>query len=202
MALERASGRLRAPLGTVLRCRSMTIRGGETQGRGPDHGRRRAAGLVIVAGGAEPLADGTGTSSAGWSRRRGRTTSCPWRWRREQPPAAGSAPAGVVSGQEHLPNRGSGSWLYSDLDARDAAEVRFVIMAKGQANTGGWTSDDLARRDPRGFYAPPAPPENAGILNGETRPCPNSSDLVQPGVHKPLDATTEGDLQCSTRSDQ
>ena len=39
---------VRNPDRAVVRCRSMTIRGRETQGRGPDHGRRLAAGLAVV----------------------------------------------------------------------------------------------------------------------------------------------------------
>ena len=43
----------------MVRCRIDDDQGREGQGRGPDHGRRRLAGLEVVARGAEPLADGT-----------------------------------------------------------------------------------------------------------------------------------------------
>ena len=85
----------------------MTIRGGETQGRGPDHGRRRAAVTdeataewfyqkfkwdVLAPLEADRWALDTGDILVGWSRRRGRTTSCHWRrpqaggfsWRQER----------------------------------------------------------------------------------------------------------------------
>ena len=54
------TGPMSSTPGAVLGCRSMMIRGVETQGRGSDHGRRRAAGLAVVTGSAEPFADGTG----------------------------------------------------------------------------------------------------------------------------------------------
>ena len=46
--------------GAVGRCRSNDDPGRKAEGRGLGDGRRRAAELTVVAGGAEPLADGTG----------------------------------------------------------------------------------------------------------------------------------------------
>ena len=54
------SGRAAGLRGAVVRCRIDDDQRREGQGRGSDHGRRRLAGLAVVARGAELLADGTG----------------------------------------------------------------------------------------------------------------------------------------------
>ena len=117
------------------------------------------------------------TISAGWRRRRGRTMSCAWRWRREQPPAAGGASAGGVSGA----SRDGGGRVGRSTRCGSGGQNDDVALHRGSHPAGA----DRAGRTRRGRGAGRRAARRARCgVAGRRAPALKSSGGIDRGMHE------------------